>query len=217
MQQTHTIRSVDFLNDTLFELTVDRLNTPFQVGDCMAIYSPDGKSRPYSIASGTNEDELRFLIRKLPYGEVTTQLANTKQGDVLKISSPFGWFRPGQEKQHAPSVFFATGTGLAPFLSYLLSSPKQSPRAIYYGITQQTDLNHLSLLKNTDQLYIAISQEDSPYHRGRITDLLESVPLDPMIHYYCCGREKMINEITEWLTHKSIPLSSIHREVFFHG
>jgi ferredoxin-NADP reductase len=217
LQQKHTIRSVDFLNDTLFELTVDRLDIPFEAGDCMAIYSPDGKSRPYSIASGTTEDELRFLIRKLPYGEVTTQLANTKKGDVLKISPPFGWFRPGQEKQHAPSVFFATGTGIAPFISYLLSSPKQQPLAIYYGIAQQTDLNHLSLLKNTDQLYVAISQEDSAYHRGRITDLLENVPLDPMIHYYCCGREKMINEISEWLTNKNIPLSSIHREVFFHG
>ena len=217
LQQKHTIRSVDFLNDTLFELTVDRLDILFEAGDCMAIYSPDGKSRPYSIASGTTEDELRFLIRKLPYGEVTTQLANTKQGDVLKISPPFGWFRPGQEKQHAPSVFFATGTGIAPFISYLLSSPKQQPLAIYYGIAQQTDLNHLSLLKNTDQLYVAISQEDSAYHRGRITDLLENVPLDPMIHYYCCGREKMINEISEWLTNKNIPLSSIHREVFFHG
>ena len=147
----------------------------------------------------------------------TRRRANTKQGDVLKISPPFGWFRPGQEKQHAPSVFFATGTGIAPFISYLLSSPKQQPLAIYYGIAQQTDLNHLSLLKNTDQLYVAISQEDSAYHRGRITDLLENVPLDPMIHYYCCGREKMINEISEWLTNKNIPLSSIHREVFFHG
>ena len=105
MQKQHTIRSVNFLNNTLFELTVERLDIPFEAGDCMAIYTPDGKSRPYSIASGTNEDVLRFLIRRLPQGEVTTQLANTKQGDVLNISPPFGWFRPGQEKQQAPSVF----------------------------------------------------------------------------------------------------------------
>ena len=115
MQKQHTIRSVNFLNETLFELTVERLDILFEAGDCMAIYTPDGKSRPYSIASGTNEDVLRFLIRRLPQGEVTTQLANAKQGDFLNISPPFGWFRPGQEKQQAPSVFFATGTGIAPF------------------------------------------------------------------------------------------------------
>ena len=217
MQQKHTIRSVNFLNETLFELTVERLDIPFEAGDCMAIYTPNGKSRPYSIASGTNEDVLRFLIRKLPLGEVTTQLANVKQGDVINISSPFGWFRPGQENQQAPSVFFATGTGIAPFLSYLLSSPKQQPLAIYYGITHQNDLNQLPVLKNTGQLNLAISQEHSPYHYGRITDILDNVPLNPMISYYCCGREKMITEITEWLTHRNIPLSSIHREVFFHG
>ena len=114
LQQKHTIRSVDFLNDTLFELTVDRLDIPFEAGDCMAIYSPDGKSRPYSIASGTTEDELRFLIRKLPYGEVTTQLANTKQGDVLKISPPFGWFRPGQENNTHPVYFLQQELALPP-------------------------------------------------------------------------------------------------------
>lgn len=216
MQQQHTIRSVNFLNDTLFELTVERQDITFEAGDCVAIYAPDGKSRPYSIASGTNEDELRFLIRRLTEGEVTTQLANAIQGEVLNISPPFGWFRPGQEKQQAPSVFFATGTGIAPFLSYLLSSPKHQPLAIYYGITHQKDLIQLPLLKNADQLNLAISKEDSPYHHGRITDILDNVPLDPMIHYYCCGREKMINEITEWLTHRNISLGSIHREVFFH-
>ena len=190
MQKQHTIRSVNFVNETLFELTVERLEIPFEAGDCMAIYTPDGKSRPYSIASGTNEDVLRFLIRRLPQGEVTTQLADAKKGEVLNISPPFGWFRPGQEKQQAPSVFFATGTGIAPFLSYLLSSPKQQPLAIYYGISHQNDLIQLPLLKNTGQLNLAISQEDSPYHYGRITDILDNVPLDPMIHYYCCGREK---------------------------
>ncbi len=164
MQNQHTIRSVNFLNDTLFELTVDRLDIPFEAGDCMAIYTPDGKSRPYSIASGTNEDVFRFLIRRLPQGEVTTQLANAKQGEFLNISLPFGWFRPGQEKQQAPSVFFATGTGIAPFFSFLLSSPKQQPLAIYYGISHQNDLIKLPLLKNTGQLNLAISQEDSPYH-----------------------------------------------------
>ena len=217
LMQEHTIRSVNFLNDTLFELTIDRLDIPFEVGDCIAIYTPDGKSRPYSIASGTNENVLRFLIRRLPQGEVTTQIANLKEGDALNISPPFGWFRPGQENQYAPSVFFATGTGIAPFLSYLLSSPKRQPLAIYYGVTRQNDLNHLHLLQNTRQLNLAISQEHSPYHYGRITDILDNVPLDPMINYYCCGREKMINEITEWLTHKNILLNSIHREVFFHG
>ena len=105
MQKQHTIRSVNFLNNTLFELTVERLDIPFEAGDCMAIYTPDGKSRPYSIASGTNEDVLRFLIRRLPQGEVTTQLANAKQGDVLNISLLSVGFDP-DKKNNRPQAFF---------------------------------------------------------------------------------------------------------------
>ena len=115
----HTIRSVNFLNETLFELTVERLDIPFEAGDCMAIYTPDGKSRPYSIASGTNEDVLRFLIRRLPQGEVTTQLANAKRGDVLNISPPFGWF-PTRTRNSRPPACFLQQEPASPHFSHFL-------------------------------------------------------------------------------------------------
>ena len=124
----------------------------------MAIYTPDGKSRPYSIASGTNEDVLRFLIRRLPQGEVTTRsLMQNRETFLTSLLLSVG-FDP-DKKNNRPRAFFATGTGIAPFLSYLLSSPKQQPLAIYYGISQQNDLFHLPLLENTGQLNLAISQE----------------------------------------------------------
>lgn len=213
----HTVISNSILHETLFELTLERRDLIFQAGDCVALYTADGKSRPYSIASGISESHLRFLIRAIPGGEVSSQLFNLTEGNKLELSPPFGWFRPAQEADYAPSVFFATGTGIAPFLSYLNESSQKQPLAIFYGVSHENDIAGFNLLNQVDQLHIATSQQQSMHHHGRITELLDQVPLNSSTHYYCCGREKMIDEISAWLTQKGVELNRIHREVFFHG
>jgi ferredoxin-NADP reductase len=212
----HTVLDIHKWNDTLFELVIDRREVTFEPGDYLAIYTKSGTSRPYSIASGIHEEVLRFLIRVMPEGEVSAQLANLITGDPLELSAPFGWFRPGAYREENAPVFFATGTGLSPFISYLRSYPNHPPEMLFYGARYEQELMHVSLLskKNTR---IAVSREKSSYHHGRITDLLSLAPLDQKKHYYCCGMESMIDEISAWLVAKNIPLTQIHREVFFHG
>ena len=46
-------------------------------------------------------------------------------------------------------------------------------------------------MKNVKSLRIAVSQEKTNYHNGRITDMLDSVPIKSNIHYYCCGKESI--------------------------
>ena len=220
MQNTikeYRVKYVKFMNNSLFELYTERKDMDFEPGDCVAIHTAQGKSRPYSIASGQSENILRFLIRKIDGGEVSTELAKLKKNDIVRISSPFGWFRPGLVENNSNFVFFATGTGISPFLSYLLSSRRKKPMCIYYGIRKLNDLNNISILKNVKSLKIAVSKQKTNYHHGRITDLLNTVPIKSNIHYYCCGNECMINDISKWLRDKNISITSIHREVFFHG
>ena len=65
---------------------------------------------------------------------------------------------------------------------------------------------------------LAISREQAPgHHHGRITELLDTLPLDDRIHYYCCGLESMVNDVGGWLKQNGIQRHQIHREVFFHG
>lgn len=59
----------------LFELQLERGNIHFEPGHCMALFNDGTESRPYSIASGTGEDLLRFLIRRVPQGLVSNWLA----------------------------------------------------------------------------------------------------------------------------------------------
>ena len=213
----HSIIAVRNATDELFELSLERNKLEFMPGDCTAIYTADNKSRPYSIASGSNENELRFLIRKMEGGEVSSWLMDRQPGEFVRISPPFGWFRPGQDIGDSPFVFISTGTGIAPFLSYQKTFSKP-PAHCLYGVRHEADAIGYVSLRDWCPSLLAISREETEtYHHGRVTDLLEQLPLSPETHYYCCGLESMINDVGTWLQNHDIPLMNIHREVFFHG
>ncbi len=212
----HEVIATRVINDDLFELVVDRGGMAFIPGDCVAIYTDQDKSRPYSIASGSNEAELRFVIREMDGGEVSPWLKNRAPDDRVKITPPFGWFRPGQDIGDAPFAFIATGTGIAPFLSYLNTFEKP-PVQCLYGVRREADAIGFSALREFCPAQLAVSREKTDHHHGRLTDLLDALPLDAETHYYSCGLESMVNEVSEWLRNRGVELSRVHREVFFHG
>ncbi|MDT8445196.1 MAG: FAD-binding oxidoreductase, partial [Desulfuromonadales bacterium] len=204
--------------DDLFELQLERGDIPFEPGACMALFNDNEDSRPYSISAGTQENILRFLIRRVPNGRVSDWLAQRKPGDTVQTSDPFGWFRPGRS---APTgercVFIATGTGIAPFLSHLRSSPAQPPELCLYGVRQVADTFALDTLKQLRNFRLAVSRDSGHNHfHGRVTGLFEQIPLDEDIHYYLCGLDTMIEETSQWLEASGIDYTHIHREIFFY-
>lgn len=219
MKEQLPVRGVRWFGPDVFELQLDRESYPFSPGDCAALFGADGRvSRPYSIASGTGDPLLRFLIRRMPGGEVSDYLAGRKEGEVVRISPPFGWFRPGEHAARRPFVFLATGTGVAPFLSYLRSQPPAQPRAFLYGVRHAVDRVDPAWLQAQGGVHMAVSREVVPgCLHGRITGLLDQLPLDGEIDYYLCGLDTMIDEVTAWLEARGVPIGRIHRECFFNA
>jgi len=219
MTQALKVQNVEWHSEAIFELQVERNDWTFVPGDCMALYAPDGEtSRPYSIASGTNENLFRFVIRRMPEGEVSSALASLKPGDTVPVSAPFGWFRPGASAGKSPFVFLATGTGIAPFLSYFRSYPESPPALLLYGVRQLADAVDLEWLRALANLKLCVSRETVPdAHRGRITDLLEDVPASGDFQYYLCGLDAMIDEASVWLENQGVEITQIHRECFFNA
>ncbi len=211
--------SVNWHAPGIFELALERDDIRFMPGDCTALFGADNQaSRPYSFASGVDETALRFLIRRMEGGEVSPYLAERQPGDRVRISPPFGWFRPGQSGEGAPSVFIATGTGIAPFFSYLRTWPDSPPLRVLYGVRQRADAIDLEWLRERCDVRLAVSREDAEdAFRGRVTDLLPDVPLGPEIHYYLCGLDAMIDQTTVWLEERGIDIAHIHRECFFNA
>jgi ferredoxin--NADP+ reductase len=218
-KEVMTVRGVRWYGSEIFELSLEREGLPFTPGDCLALFAADGRvSRPYSIASGTDEEVIRFVIRQMPGGEVTPFLAARQPGEAVRVSPPFGWFRPGQHAAKRPCVMLATGTGIAPFLSALRSDPALEPAALLYGVRQVSDLIDAEWLVERTGARIAISRDKSDvYFHGRITALLEQTTLPADADYYLCGLDAMIDEVTIWLEARSIDISRIHRECFFNS
>jgi len=214
----HAVRHVEVIHGELFVLSLERNGLEFAPGDCVALRTDGEESRPYSIASGNREDTLRFLIRKMEGGEVSPWLMSRRPGDIVQVSPPFGWFRPAQDIGDAPFVFIATGTGVAPFLSFRGSFGHKAPTLFLYGLRRKADAVGVEQLVGWCKLKLAISREKTEDHyHGRVTALLEEMPLRPDTHYYLCGLESMISETTRWLEEQGVDLFHIHREVFFHG
>ena len=219
MALTATVIAVHWRTEGIFELILERNGVAFTPGDCVALFAADGQaSRPYSLASGTDDDTLRFLIRAMPGGEVSPYLGGLQPGDEVKLSPPFGWFRPGGQGAKGPSVFFATGTGIAPFMAYFRSPGARPPMRCYYGVRWRADAMDVDWLRDRCDVRLAVSREaaSDAYH-GRITDLLDDCPIESQAHYYLCGLDSMIDEISVWLEGQGIDLSRIHRECFFNA
>ena len=218
MQHTpHTVTGRTWFGDDVFELELERNNLVFQPGDCVALFGADGRtSRPYSIASGTDDETLRFLIRRMAGGEVSPWLADRQPGETVPVSPPFGWFRPGDPSLKGPHVFLATGTGIAPFLAHLHSRPGARPFALAYGVANASDSAHLDFLREHAPLTWCVSREEAEgAHHGRISDHLDEFDPGPDAHWFLCGLDAMIDEVTRRLEARGVPITHIHRECFF--
>jgi ferredoxin-NADP reductase len=219
MNELRTVQDITWHGAGVFELAIDRGDTAFIPGDCLALFAEDGAaSRPYSVASSPTSDTLNFIIRHMPGGEVSEYLSERKPGDQVKISPPFGWFRPGDESLDAPFVFIATGTGISPFMAHLRHRSDRPPQKLLYGVRTLADIAHLDWLKDQCALELAISREEvADAHNGRVTELMDRIPLEPGTHYYLCGLDAMIDEVTIWLEGQGVELPHIHRECFFNA
>lgn len=215
----HTLIETSWHGDGIFRITLERNGLEFVPGDCVAIFGQDGQvSRPYSIASGIADEYLQFIIRRMPGGEVSDYLATLAPGASVTLSPPFGWFRPGDQQHEGPFVFMATGTGISPFMAYFRSYPERHPESLLYGVRQAVDAVDLDQLNQRVDVQLAVSRERvDGHHHGRITDLLNSLPVSSKHHYYLCGLDTMIDEVTVWLEGEGVPITHIHRECFFNA
>ncbi|MBN2686184.1 MAG: hypothetical protein JXR40_12960 [Pontiellaceae bacterium] len=197
----------------VYQLGVER-RFDFLPGQTVKVGLGDGQApRIYSICSGNRDDELRILFNIKADGALTPKLALLTPGDSVWVSAPNGTFIGTNE----PSVWIATGTGIAPFYSMLRS-----------GMTENKILLHG--VRRADQFYFADEWTTAPgveYHRfcsgedapeatrGRINQYLETHELPLERKYYICGQATMCVEVRDLLIARGIPFTHIIAEIYF--
>ena len=212
---TYPLVDIEHLTDHTFKIRVNRPDIPIKSGQCFNIGLPDLEiNREYSMYSSADSKYLDFLIRSVEGGLVSSALQKLKPGDLVEIDGAYGEFclKDPLNNKHE-YLFIATGTGVAPFHSFVQTWPTINYK-ILHGVRTKDECYHAQAYGEND--YIScISQPDNGNKGVRVTDYLSTKELPSNVQVYICGNRNMIIEIFEILNAKGISGDQITTEVFF--
>lgn len=170
--------------------------------------------RIYSIASGTTDDHLGILYNIKPGGSLTPRMAQLKSGDPVFVSEPYGAFY-GSER---PSVWIATGTGIAPFRS-MMRSGLLKKNILLHGARHLRDhyfTQEFAQMMGPHYIRICSREDHNTAFRGRVTDYLTQMdPLPKDYKYYLCGNAEMVVEVRDLLIARGVSYQDIVAEIYF--
>ena len=211
----HKVLGNESLSSGTFKLQIERNGLEFRAGQCVNLGLPNtGVNREYSSYSGEQEVELAFLIREVEDGDVSPALRRLKYGDTIEIDGAYGLFTlPESPPKKKSNVFIATGTGIAPFHSFVRTYPELE-YLILHG-TRLSEENYEDAHYPTERYVQCVSQENGGCFQGRVSNYLRQNPQGTDKHYYLCGNRNMLNEVYDILREQEVSGSNIMSEVFF--
>lgn len=211
-------------NDHLFSLRFSCADFPeFKAGQFTKVgVEQDGKilSRPYSIVSGPDDNELEIIAVPVEDGLLSPALHKLQIGDPLKIMSPATGFLVLDEVPKSRDLWLmATGTGVGPFLSILATEQVwQSYENIIlvYGARYEQDLAYPQLIETWSKQYadkfhfvpVVSRESEDGMLRGHIPVLLKSTSIQQQVgldlhpahsQVMLCGNPAMIEDAIQTL------------------
>jgi Na+-transporting NADH:ubiquinone oxidoreductase subunit F len=185
-------------------------------------------NRAYSISSiPSDAGHLELIIRRVPEGICTTWIFDiVKEGEEISFSGPYGEFRLSDT--HAPAIFIAGGSGMAPIWAMLRQMrERRDPRPAWYffGALTQRDLFFVEELRKLEgelgsfTFIPALSNEppDTQWEgeRGLITDVVRRrIPDLPDREAYLCGSPGMIDACIKTLLDLGVEQNRIYYDKF---
>lgn len=215
-------------------------NVEFIPGQYLILFVPQGQTkarRLFSINTPPKKDgTFELLVKIIPGGVASEYLAKLTKEEEVSFQGPAGMFqlRP-RDKQ---IVFMATGTGLAPIRSILLSMTTNQNKAVYlfWGLRTSQGAYYVdefealkkqipgfsyTLCFSRDELFETIPQEQkSACMTGRVPDAMEklaqnkSLAIDNTFDYYLCGGRDAVETFRQYLYGKGIEKENVFFEKF---
>ena len=182
-------------------------------------------TRPYSIASPPSiSNRVLLLFNLVSGGPGSSYLYGLREGDPATFKGPAGSFHL-REDPTKRIVFVATGTGIAPFRSMILSALERDgtqPLMLFWGVRSERDLYYQDEFQDLADRYphfsfvTTLSQPGPEWTgvRGRVSSLIqERVASVADFAVYLCGNGNMIEDVTVYIQRKG--LCPIYREKYY--
>lgn len=216
----YQVDSVTPLGDGLTEVSFKPLGPPivFAPGQFALIYieTKEGwKRHPFSIASGSNETNLRVTIKAL--GDYTSRVGElVEPGMPAVVDGPYGQFdrRRGTRRQ----LWIGAGVGVAPFMSWVRSLEPDGEREVdffhvYQGPSPFAEEIREAAAVHPDFHVHVIDSTVDPKLTPAATMAVIDVPLDE-VTVFMCGPGPMLREFERAFRRAGVRHQRIHREHF---
>jgi ferredoxin--NADP+ reductase/benzoate/toluate 1,2-dioxygenase reductase subunit len=216
--KVHALKAISVrdLTPSAYVLRFERNGIPFRAGQHILLGMKDDiQAREYSIYSGEKEDFFEVLIKEVQDGKVSRQLRHVNAGEVLNFENPVGYFIIKDEDIRTKKfLFIASGSGIAPFHSFVLTYPGLNYR-ILHGVRYAEEAYDRKDYDPARHVLCTTRDKKGNYH-GRVTEWLKQNPVkEKDTLCYLCGNCEMIHEAYDILISQGIPSENLFAEVYF--
>jgi NAD(P)H-flavin reductase len=183
-----------------FEFEAEDWDGVFTPGQFLSLTAND-ITRAYSIASPPNGPRFGLCANHVPGGQFSPWLFSRKLRDEIEFKGPYGVFTP--RPHGSDSILVATGTGVAPFRSFLGGALKGNCTLIL-GTRHESGLLYDAEWRELTQsrpgfTYWPTLTRPSPEWRG-LTGRVQPHVMRALgdrrdIDVYICGLHDMVNEL----------------------
>lgn len=208
------VLEVRFLTESTYILKLERNGFTFVPGQCVNIGLVGGAvNREYSTYSGVRDPYLEFLIKRVDGGQVSTRLSLLDPGDEVTLDGAYGLFTIKKTAMKKKFLFIASGTGIAPFHSFVKSYPEIDYKVLHGIRFPREQYDRQDYVKGR---YMAcVSGERGGDLYGRVSDYLKKNKVPQGTICYICGNSSMINDVYDILRLQGVSGTDILTEVFF--
>lgn len=159
--------------------------------------------RPFTFTALQEEPYIEFTIKRYAdHHGVTDQIHQLQAGDEVILRDVWGTI-----EYKGPGYFIAGGAGITPFIAILRRLHKDGRLAgnvLFFSNNQQVDIIYETELHNmlgNNAVFILTKEEKPGYTKSYINKaFLRQHVTDFKKHFYVCGPDMIVKEITDTIT-----------------
>lgn len=219
-----TLRRIEPVTPDVHRLVFDKPDgLEFEPGQAVDLaLDKDGwrdEKRPFTFTSLPVHGELEFTIKSYPdHDGVTEQIGQMKPGDKVLIGDPWGAIN-----DEGPGYFIAGGAGVTPFVAILRKRLRDTGTlkgcTLIFSNETEDDIilrEEFEAMEGLRTLFTVTDDDTAAgvLHRQIDKDFLSRVIEPDTGHYYICGPDKMIEDVTASLKDLGVDADRIVVEDF---
>jgi ferredoxin-NADP reductase len=160
------------------------------------------ETRPFTFTCLTKDPFLEFTIKRYPdHHGITDRLHQLNTGDELILRDSWGAI-----DYKGPGYFIAGGAGITPFIAILRNlydENKTEDNRLFFSNKMAEDIiyeKELMKILGKNAFFILTRDKKTGYETGRLDEIfIKRNITDFRKHFYVCGPDPMVTEITNTL------------------